>query len=208
VEISAVEEIVLESKVITLNATEKLSLIGAKIEEHAKEHEIQTEGTYKADANVQKLTSNNYKQSSTGGSEIVSSGGMEIKGSTIKLDMGGGAESPKAPIEARDMIAFVPAPLGKLDSELLPEDNNVEEPGDNPQIVSIKLFDDNGQETEFLSRSTNVEVETKDMAGRKIELKLKDKETGEDVNLGDFFVPTNDYILKTSVRKKERHAAK
>ena len=204
VEISAVEEIVLESKKITLNATEELNLIGKKISEHAKEHEIQTEGTYKADANVQKLTSNNYKQSSTGGSEIVSSGGMEIKGSTIKLDMGGGAESPKAPIEARDMVVSPAVASGLLASEMLPEDNKVEDAGANPKIVSIKLLDDEGNETKNLSDSTNVEVETVDMAGRTLKLVLTEEKTQDEIHVGDFFIPTNDYVVKTVIRKRGR----
>ncbi|NDV68620.1 type VI secretion system Vgr family protein [Dysgonomonas sp. 25] len=208
IEVSAVEEIILNSKKITINATEELNLIGSKIAEHGKEHEILTEGTYKVEANEQKLKSNNYTQSSTSNTEIISGNNVDIKGSAINLDMGGSAQSPKAPAEARNMIAFTPAPQSILESEILPEETNVEEQGKNPQIVSIKLFDNSGQETEFLSRSTNVEVETKDMAGRTIELKLKDKETNEDVHLGDFFIPTNDYILKTSVKKKEHHVAK
>lgn len=208
IEVSATEEIVINSKKITINATEELNLIGNKISEHGKEHEILTEGTYKAEANEQRLKSNNYTQSSTSSTEIISGSKVDIKGSTINMDMGGNAQSPKAPTEARNMSTFAPTPQSILESEILSEETNVEEQGGNPQIVSIKLFDNSGKETEFLSRSTNVEVETKDMAGRTIELKLKDKETGDELHFGDFFIPGNDYVIKTSVKKKERHVTK
>lgn len=204
IEISAVKEIVLNSKKITINATEELALIGSKISESAKEHEVLTEGTYKAEANEQKLKSNNYTQSSTGDSKIISGSNLESKGSNIKMDMGGNAQSPKAPKEARNMVAFNPTPQSVLESEILPEETNVEERGENPQVVSIKLLDDEGNETEFLSRSTNLEVETKDMANKKLELKLMDDETNDEIHVGDFFIPTNDYIVKANLKKRDR----
>lgn len=204
IEVSAIEEIVINSKKITINATEELNLIGSKISEHGKEHEILTEGTYKVEANEQKLKSNSYTQSSTGNTEIISGSNVDIKGSAVNLDMGGNAQSPKAPTEARDMAAFVPVPLTLLESEILSEETNVEEQGENPQIVSVKLFDDNGKVTEVLSDSTFVEAETKDMAGTTASLNITDDDTGEKVHLGDYFIPTNDYIIKSRVRKAKR----
>jgi hypothetical protein len=207
-ELSAIEEVSVNSKKITLNATETLKLIANKISEHGKEHEVMTEGTYKAEANNQKLISNNYTQSSMKGTEILSGKSVDIKGSAINMDMGGGAQSPKAPTEARSMATIVSTPQSTLENEMLPEQDNVESPGLNPQIVSIKMFDGHGNETEYLSRATNVEVETKDMAGKKVELKLKNSETGEDVHLGDYFVPTNEYVIKTTANKREHHVVK
>lgn len=182
---------------------------GAKIEENSKDHQVQTEGTHIVEANSQTIKTNTLKHTATGNIEIISGSTVDVKGSKINMDSGGSAQSPKAPSEARNMTAFVPTPASVLQSEILPEDNNnVEQQGENSQIVYIKLLDDNGEETEYLSRSTKVEVETKDMAGKTVELKLKDKETGNDVLLGDFFIPTNDYVVKTTVRKKEHHAMK
>lgn len=208
VNILATEAINLQAKNITINATEKLTLQGAKIEEQSKDHQVQTEGTHIVEANSQTIKTNNLKHTSTGSLEIISGSNVDVKGSKVNIDSGGNAQSPKAPTEARNMTAFVPIPASVLESEILPDDNNVEQQGENPQIISIRMLDDNGQETEYLSRSTNVEVETKDMAGKTVELKLKDKETGNDVLLGDFFIPTNDYVVKTTVRKKEHHAMK
>ena len=199
--INAAESITLNTKNMTLNASEDFAINGRNVTEQAENIITQAKTKLSVEVNEVNAVVNKFGMTATGNISYVSNAKVEVKGSTIDLAQGSGAQSPKSPEFVNEL-----EPSEKVSEEenLVPESDEERE-GANPEIISIKLLDDDGNETDLLGRATNVEVATSGMAKEDIDLIIKDKETKEEVFIGTFYIPTNDYTIKTKVRNQEEY---
>lgn len=172
---------------LSINSLGTISLNANDIELKAKE-------TLIIESNTQSFKANETKLSATQKLQLISNDKTEIKGSTIEHLMGGSAQSPS--YSEQSEVAETNNTSQSNSSEVVAQNQEEQNSITSGSIVNISLTDQNNEATEFLSNTTKVLVETEGMKNKSIVVILKDIETEEEINLGNYYIPEDSYTIE------------